>query len=406
MAAKHLAGLAKDYLQHLCLELPSRRVGSQGNQKAADFFEQVLASHGFETAAYPFDCIDWVQDEVRLAAGGIPYQAFASPYSLGCQVRAPLVVCSTLEELKVVEAANSILLLRGEIVKEQLMPKNFPFYNPEEHGQIYRLVEEKCPLAVITATARNPEAAGALYPFPLFDDGDFDLPSIYLAEEEGVRLAGLSGEEVDLTIQARRIPSQGSNITGRKGADPARRIALLAHIDAKPGSPGATDNAAGIVTLLLLAELLADYSGRLTIEITAINGEDYYANPGEQVYLRQNMGRFEEIVLGINLDGVGFHQGRTAYSLYEPPPEMAALIREVFSGRPGLIEGEPWYQGDHFLFLMNGVPALAVTSENVLEIMTHYAHSDQDRPDIVDPERLAALALALRELLLRLDGIA
>jgi aminopeptidase YwaD len=58
-------------------------------------------------------------------------------------------------------------------------------------------------------------------------------------------------------------------------------------VDGKQGTPGALDNAAGVVTLLLLAELLREYrrARRLGVEITAING-DHYSAAGEIQYLR------------------------------------------------------------------------------------------------------------------------
>jgi aminopeptidase YwaD len=65
-------------------------------------------------------------------------------------------------------------------------------------------------------------------------------------------------------------------------------MVVLAHIDAKAGSPGALDNAAGVVVLLLLAELLAGDTLPSSIELVAINGEDYYSNPGEQLFLGAN----------------------------------------------------------------------------------------------------------------------
>lgn len=34
---------------------------------------------------------------------------------------------------------------------------------------------------------------GALYPFPLFEDGDFDIPSVYMTDVEGERLAAYAG---------------------------------------------------------------------------------------------------------------------------------------------------------------------------------------------------------------------
>ena len=81
---------------------------------------------------------------------------------------------------------------------------------------------------------------------------------------------------------------------------------------------------------------------------------------------------------------------------------MAAAIHETFAAHAGLAEGEPWYQGDHGLFLMNGRPALAITSERVWEVMAEYVHTPQDRPAVVDPGKLAEAATALGELVLRL----
>jgi aminopeptidase YwaD len=64
----------------------------------------------------------------------------------------------------------------------------------------------------------------------------------------------------------------------RKGhAD--RRVVVFAHIDSRIGTPGANDNASGVASLLLLAQLLEDYRGSLCVELVAMNGEDYYSNP-------------------------------------------------------------------------------------------------------------------------------
>jgi aminopeptidase YwaD len=298
-----------------------------------------------------------------------------------------------------------MILLRGDIAKEQLMPKNFPFYNPDHHQRIIQSLETKKPRAIIAATSRDLEMVGSMYPFPLFEDGDFDIPSVYMTDEEGSRLAQHAGpeDEVSLDSRAQRIPAKGCNVIARKGANPHRKVVLFAHIDARMSSPGANDNASGVIVLLLLAELLADYAGNLGIEMVAMNGEDYYSNPGEQQYLTINAGKFDEIVLGINLDDVGYYKGNVAYSLYDCPSELARSIHKVFSGYKELVEGEPWYQGDHGLFLMNQRPALAITSELLMELMREITHTPKDRPEIVEPTRLVHLAFALRDLLLHLD---
>jgi aminopeptidase YwaD len=330
---------------------------------------------------------------------------------LGCRVRAPLVVISTPAELEAADLSGRIVLLRGEIAAEQLMPKNFPFYNPDHHRRIIHLLETKKPRAIVAATSRDLQGVGGIYPFPLFEDGDFDVPSVYMTEEEGNRLAEhatataavLRGQEISLHSRAHRIPSTGCNVIARKGADPLCRVVLFAHIDARLGTPGANDNASGVVALLLLAELLADYSGKMGIEIVAMNGEDYFSNPGEQQWIALNTGKFDEIVLGINLDDIGYHRGSIAYSLYDCPADMADSIRRLFCAHQGLIEGEPWYQGDHGLFLINHRPTLAVTSELLAELMAEITHTPKDTVEIVDPAKLVTVALALRDLLLHLD---
>jgi aminopeptidase YwaD len=405
MTSISLAEKAGICLQRLCMEIANRRVGSTGNRAATDFFSDRATAFGFDTDSPIFDCMDWGQEGAQLTVNATPFEAFVSPYSLGCHVRAPLVVTSTVEELEAAEVAHAMILLRGDLAREPLMPKNFPFYNPDEHKRIIQLLETKEPQAIIAATSRNPELAGAVYPFPLIEDGDFNIPSVYMTEEEGARLAEHASKVISLDIRAMRSPAKGCNVIARKGANPHRRVVLFAHIDAKEGTPGAIDNASGTVVLLLLAELLADYPGNLGIEIVALNGEDYYSSPGQQQYLSINTGRFGEIVLGINLDGVGYYLGNTAYSLYGCPPAIAALIQEAFSAHAGLIEGEPWYQGDHALFLMNQRPALAIVSERVTDILTDIAHTPKDRPEIVEVTKLVNIAFALRDLLLKLDQL-
>jgi aminopeptidase YwaD len=396
------------YLEKLCLEIPDRRVGSDGNRAATAYFAGVIAKFGFQTESLEFDCLDWVhQGGAQLTAQGEPFEALVSPYSLGCRLSAPLVVASTVEELAALELSDQIVLLRGEIAKEQLMPKKFPFYNPEHHQRIIQLLETKQPRAIIAATSRNPELAGGLYPFPLIEDGDFDIPSVYMKEEEGDRLARFpyAGQQVSLEIRARRIPAKGCNVVARTGSDPTRRVVVCAHIDAKADTPGALDNAAGVVVLLLLAELLADYAGDLGLEIVALNGEDHYSAAGEIHYLASQGNRLSEIKLAINIDAAGYNQGQTAYSLYGCPSGMAESIRQAFSSKNDIVEGEPWYQSDHSIFIQNQIPAVAITSDRLMELSTDITHTAQDSPALVDCHKLVEVALALRDLVLDLDRL-
>jgi aminopeptidase YwaD len=84
------------------------------------------------------------------------------------------------------------------------------------------------------------------------------------------------------------------------------------------------------------------------------------------------------------------------------PDALGGLIRQTFAAHPGLIEGPPWFQGDHFLFLMHQVPAVVITSERVEELMANIVHTERDTPEVLDLEKLAGTAGALRDLIMEL----
>jgi aminopeptidase YwaD len=397
----------KSYLEILCQEISERCVGSEGNRRATRFFEERMSSWGWAIEQQTFDAIDWISGEATLESGEQSFEVFASPYSLGCDVEAALVAVSTVDELAGTDVTGKLLLLHGEIAKEQLMPKNFVFFNPERHRRIISLLEAKEPQAIITATGRNAALAGGVYPFPLIEDGDFDIPSVYMTEEEGRDLVDRVGGVAHLRSISQRVPGEGENIVARKGTDPTKRIVVTAHIDAKKGSPGAIDNATGVVVLLLLAEHLRNYQGHPTVEIVAFNGEDYYAVPGQMLYLRKNQDCLGEILLNINIDGVGYREGPSTFSFFDLPAEIRETADIVLRDYDGIIKGAPWFQGDHSIFVQQGIPALAVTSSWFLEHMESQTitHTAKDNMDVVTCERVVEVASALRDFIKGLSKV-
>jgi aminopeptidase YwaD len=131
----------REHLHALCVKIDSRRVGSAGNLAATRYAAEVLRSFGFRVETPTFACIDWTDHGANVSAGGEGFDASPSPYSLGCRVEAPLVCATTLRELQAADAGGRILLLQGELAREPLMPKNFPFYNLDEHRHLIRTLE-------------------------------------------------------------------------------------------------------------------------------------------------------------------------------------------------------------------------------------------------------------------------
>jgi aminopeptidase YwaD len=219
-----------------------------------------------------------------------------------------------------------------------------------------------------------------------------------MTEEEGARLLPHAGETVTLRSQSQRIPGQGYNVAARRGPAAEARIVVTAHIDAKKGTPGAIDNATGVAVLLLLGELLKDTQA--PVEIVAFNGEDYYAVPGQMLFVQQNFERFDAIRLNINIDGAGYREGPSAFSFYGLPAALEARARTVFSQFAGLTEGVQWVQGDHSLFTQFGRPAIALSSAWFTEHVDsqEITHTPQDRIEIVDCGKVVEIAQALAAL--------
>lgn len=405
MKQDQLLNKTRVHLLALCREITNRSVGSKGNRQATEYFRDNLIIQSWQVEKTRLDVMDWKSDGASLRCDQQEFEVYSSPYSLGCNLKGELAGASSLDELRNTDLQGKIVFLHGAIAREQIMPKNFVFYNPEEHQQIIAALENSGVSAIICVTGHNPALAGGVYPFPMFEDGDFDIPSVFMKDTGGERLLDCLGKTAHLESSATRIPETAFNVLGRKPGNEKQRIVITAHIDAKQGSPGAIDNATGVTVLLLLAELLESYNGRYTLELVAFNGEDYYAVPGQMKYIEQNQGSFADILLNINIDGAGYKDGGTSFSPFGLTGEMKALLDKVVLAHPTINEGAPWYQGDHSIFVQNGCPAIAVTSDWFLETMESQdiTHTPKDNLEIVNEARLLEVAMAIQEFIMGLN---
>jgi aminopeptidase YwaD len=166
----------------------------------------------------------------------------------------------------------------------------------------------------------------------------------------------------------------------------------MAHLDSKEGSPGAVDNATGTAALLAIGDLLVGQRLPVSVELVPINGEDHYSVGGEHCFVADNAGRWEEVVLAVNLDAVGARDALTAVSLYGCPPWLETHVNEVLARHPLVEPGEAWYESDHSIVAMQGRPALALTSTTFRELCGSITHTPGDTLDVVAAEPVAAAA--------------
>jgi aminopeptidase YwaD len=154
------------YMKELCGH-EDRHPGRPGNRAATALFKRVAESCGLEVETSELECIDVERGELTLEVGGDRFEFRPGPYSNGCDVTAALTEASTIEQLEAGGYEGSVLVLHGELCREQLRPRGYPFYEMPEHDRILDALEAARPAAVIAATGLNPMSSGAVSPFPL-----------------------------------------------------------------------------------------------------------------------------------------------------------------------------------------------------------------------------------------------
>jgi aminopeptidase YwaD len=383
------------HLTKLTASPAGRPVGSAANHAAEAYIAGVLRDKGYEVERQVFNCIDWRLDEVGLWIDGRSQPAIANPYSLPCDVTAPVVTAGSLAELEAAELGGRIAVLHGGLTHTPLFPRNFPFFTVAEHQHIADLLEQKGPQAVITV---SPMAG---IPAPIIEDGDFALPSLTVPAGVGSLLLAAEGSVTALVRSAAR-PGAAANVIGRRAAPDRAKIVLCAHFDTKPGTPGALDNAAGVATVLALAERLSATRPDTNLEIVAFNGEDHYAAPGEVAYINGCGSEFGRISLVVNIDGVGFKGQPSTVAFFNCPEDWAGQTRAEMAQWPQIDESVPWPEGDHSIFAMQNVPCVALTSGGIHTLIDEILHTPNDTLDRVAPEQIATVVEFLASLLTRL----
>ena len=383
----------KHHIDELSTNIGERPTGSAANRQAADYIKQVFTQNKLQVTLQKFDCLDWEKDEATLNTGNTQTYVEPSPYSLPCNVQASIKVVENMFQLEQADLAGKIAFLCGELTQEPLMPKNFRFYNPEHHQKIISLLEEKAPEAILTTSLNDKHL------LPVFEDGDFDIPSAVLSKNDRDKIIN-SNLSIHLRINSKRKKTTGANVIARKGQAGQSKFVITAHFDTKAGTLGALDNAVGVTVLLTLAEMLKETTPLDTgIELVAFNGEDYFSTPGQIAYLDTYSSEFNQIKLAINCDGLGLKSNKTGISLMECSEKYAEQIESTYQLFKSIQKIPPWYQGDHMLFASAKVPTIAITSTGIFELVDTVLHTQLDTPSLIDPELILDVCLFLQEIL-------
>jgi aminopeptidase YwaD len=368
------------HLRVLVEDIGARPPGSPANRRATEHVRRALTDAGLRVSTFPFVTRWWEPGPGRLTVPSGTVDVAPNPYSPRCDVTGRVVRVATLAELcSLGTASGTIVVLVGDLGRDPVMPKRFPFSNPAEHQRLVAALEAAAPAAVVAVSEQWQ---------PIFEDADLAFPSTTVPPTLGGSLTG--GTQVRLELGGVVHEGPGATVSGRTpGEDP--RIVVSAHLDSKATTPGAFDNAGGVAIVLALAEL--GLPNALPVELVLFNGEDHFDACGELAWLAAN--DLGEVVADINVDGVGLAGRGTSLAALGCPPALEASLAAFVARHPGWSRAEPWMESDHAIFAMRGVPAVAVTSDDVHALLAGIAHGPQDTLEAVDLATLAQVAFDL-----------
>lgn len=366
----HIISL-RNHLEMLSENIGARPTGSAKNNAAVEYAFESFQKCGLQVRKQEFSCMDWKNSGAALRIDNRDIPVEPAEYSLPCDTTAEFICIDTVDTLRNAELSGKIAVLHGDLCKEPLMPKNFEFYNPDEHKQIIALLEGKNPTAIITVISGKEH---------IIQDGDFNIPcAVISADMLDVFLHSFGGR-AKLTINTERIPVKAHNVIATYGTK-KHKMCFSAHIDTKPATPGALDNASGVSALLAFAESLSGKHFPFQIEIVLFNGEDYYSCPGEMAFMG---GLSMDYILAVNVDGIGLKNCATSVSFYSCSKKIENRIMERVEKTTGVERIEPWPMGDHMIFATFGVPTIAITASDIFGLLNTIIHSSDDNTENID----------------------
>jgi Zn-dependent M28 family amino/carboxypeptidase len=202
-------------------------------------------------------------------------------------------------------------------------------------------------------------------------------------------------------------------------------MVIGAHYDSVQGSPGANDNASGVAAILALARAFARTTPTRTLRFVAFTNEEpplfQTTHMGSRVYARRSRERGEKIVLMLSLETIGYYSDEPGSQhllfplnlIYPSTGNFIAFVSNVENGFLvrqlvgsfrqqaqfpseggalwGLIPGVGW--SDHWAFWKEGFPAVMVTDTALFRYPAY--HSNADRPEFVQYERMARVVSGL-----------
>ena len=277
----------------------------------------------------------------------------------------------------------------------------------ESKGYPYGIADESTGniLAYVSVSIYGPAIPRSAYnnsekSLPIFGIGKYDIPVL----ESAVK----NHTPVHANFRAKFIPDTLSwNVVGTLPGNTHKEILLLAHLDTVYPSPGANDNTASVITMLMLAHAFSGTKQDFTITFIATGSEEC-GSFGAQHYAkkREDAGTMKNITYIIQFDSLTYGPD---FLLTSKDEELKSIVQQInnelgIKGIPRLIDSDA-YVMDAAPFLPSGARAIYINSRGYDGITLPVYHRPEDIPETVGFDCVDNSFLVFKEFIMRIQKL-
>lgn len=241
----------------------------------------------------------------------------------------------------------------------------------------------------------NDRGAAIMQPCPRGSDSE--IPHVAVGRDDGKRIQDWLATGADVTVRLDVSPAHhgaatGRNIVARRASRrwPAEDTTLIcAHYDTVYGTPGAYDNASGVVVLLDLAErLITERAPDVTFAF--FGGEEWHLAGSRTFVASLSKNGLPPISMALNIDGIGrgdllevgvgpeWLEWAVFRALQAQLADTGLRVQTTFPPLPA---------SDHAAFYDAGIPAAHLTIND-----WPLLHRPDDRPDPASARNMGIVA--------------
>lgn len=398
-----------DNLIVLCDDFGSRFGGTEGERQAVAFLQEKLNAYGLQNVhTEPVGYTGWYRGEAALEILE-PIQKTIScislPHSPAAAVEALLVDMDEGHpddfERRAEEIEGKIVLTTSEVTPNGSSRR---IHRSEKYGRSL-LAGAKGFIFVNHYPGYGPATGG------IGHEGDPGfIAGISVSKENGAflqRLMARKGEvRVRLTTTDRNEPATSWNVVAElPGTQNADEIVVIGcHYDGHDITQGAGDPASGVVAVLEVARVLAQYAKELPCTVRFVFwGIEEIGLLGSTAYVQAHADELNKIRFYLNMDAAGTPQNNRDIVLNEWP-ELADLFegwRKEMADTFAVGQSVSAFS-DHFPFFIAGVPTGGMQNATRKSQGRGYGHTRYDTVDKVQIEDLRAAAVRAARWLVRI----